>query len=139
MKTTLRRSRLVAPTLILVLASGCGGDGGSQGTGPENFAIRVGLDGSGVELTCERGCAWRTLGFGPLGIGEAKAVDNYGMTGVDRARTEDESAGVPFRFTVERTEQGVRLTGVDGTAWRELAFSCRPRACNQAIDRNGMT
>lgn len=45
---------------------------------------------------------------------------------------------VKFQILVETTEDGIRLTGLDGCAWKELSFSV-PKHKPQAIDQNGMT
>ncbi len=43
------------------------------------FLIRFATDSNGFALTCERGCAWRTLGWGFKPIGVAVPINEYGM------------------------------------------------------------
>jgi hypothetical protein len=43
-----------------------------------------------------------------------------------------------FLFTIEKTENGISLVGMEGTSWKTLSFSLAKNA-RQAIDQNGMT
>jgi hypothetical protein len=43
-----------------------------------------------------------------------------------------------FLFSIERTGDGIKLVGMNGTAWKELSFSCDGE-CEQWIDEYGMT
>jgi hypothetical protein len=43
------------------------------------FLIRFGIEDNGFLLSCERGCAWRTLGWGFRANGVAVPINEYGM------------------------------------------------------------
>ena len=43
-----------------------------------------------------------------------------------------------FLFTITKTENGIELKGIEGTAWTELKFSLAENG-KQAINQNGMT
>jgi len=44
-----------------------------------NFLIRFGTEPRGFLLSCDRGCAWRTLGWGFPANGVAVPINEYGM------------------------------------------------------------
>ena len=94
----------------------------------------VSLTDDGIDLRCTEGCAWTALAFGARPYGQEQAVDNFGMTNPSRTTEAAES----FLFTIQRTDDGVRLRGLEGTSWTELAFECAPGTCSVPIDRNGM-
>jgi hypothetical protein len=51
---------------------------------PENggsFLLRFGADETGFTLSCDRGCAWRTLGWMYPANGKPVPINEYGMSG----------------------------------------------------------
>lgn len=101
-----------------------------------NFTFVVeAADRNGIDLTCAEGCAWKVLSFD---VSEAQAIDARGMTGPSEENDNSATELADFLFTIERTEEGVRLEGKRGTAWKVLTFSCASGECSQAVDQNGM-
>ena len=89
----------------------------------------------GVKLSCQEGCAWETLTFNAE---NAQAVNQYGMTSVNEKEPKKDSDLANFLFTIENTEEGVRLQGIKGTAWTHLTFGMKERQ-SQSVDEMGMT
>ena len=123
--------------MIIALGFGCSSssDRTSQ-PDPESadFRIVVGLTDDGVVLRCTEGCAWIDLTFSAIPYGAEQAVDNFGMTNPSRTAQASDS----FLFTIQRTADGIRLRGLEGSLWTELSFECAPGACSVAIDENGI-
>jgi len=44
----------------------------------------------------------------------------------------------PFKISIQKTEDGVELKGIEGTAWTDLSFSLKNNQ-TQAVDEYGMT
>lgn len=112
----------------------------AQSAAPEvsNFAFVVRTTANSIDLTCTRGCAWKTLSFSAGIDGAPQAVDQYGMT-VERSQSSEERPGLAnFLFTIQRAADGVRLQGLRGSAWTSLSFGCRTSGCKQAVDQHGM-
>lgn len=107
-------------------------------TNDSKFLIRIQSNDSGLKLKCETGCAWKELSFS-LKDNKFQAVDQYGMTRVDRHKPSNDDKLANFLFVVQRTQDTINLEGKEGTAWTKLNFSCKDTECNQYIDQNGMT
>jgi len=91
-----------------------------------------------LHLKCKSGCAWKELTFSAA-VGDAsQGVDQYGMTPLPRNQSKEQSDLANFVVTIKRTEDGVSLKGVEGTAFKTLTFGPVPDD-GQAIDQNGMT
>ncbi len=99
------------------------------------FMILIETGVNGIKLKGIEGCAWKELSFNVPFAEKAQAIDQYGMT---QNRTKEESANSSFLFTITRTDNGIALEGIKGTAWIKLSFSCNGN-CQQAINQNGMT
>ena len=89
----------------------------------------------GIELSCQKGCAWKTLTFKVEG---AQAVNQYGMTGLNEEQPKGDSDLANFLFTIEPTSEGVELRGIEGTAWTHLTFGMKGKQ-SQSVDEMGMT
>jgi hypothetical protein len=102
------------------------------------FLILIQNTDNGLKLKCEEGCAWKELSFS-LKDDKFQAVDQYGMTTIDRDKPSDDDKLSNFLFEIQRTKNGISFGGKEGTAWTKLNFSCPDNKCNQYIDQYGMT
>lgn len=75
-----------------------------------------------ISMKSLKGSAWLELSFS-LDADGVQAVDEYGMTKVGTNSSYQDSELTNFLFTVSTTEDGIRLKGLEGTAWTELTFS----------------
>ena len=135
MNRTLRLRAFVP--LLAVLGLGCSGSPPPTPAPPAelaNFQIVVGMTDDGIVLQCTDGCAWVDLSFSVRPYAAEVAVDNAGMADASASAQSPDS----FLFTVQKTEEGIRLRGIHGSAWTELSFSCAPGACSVPIDEMGM-
>ena len=131
---------LSAIGIIAVMGAGCASPStqlAQSVSEPEHFRIEVGFTAEEIVLKCTRGCAWTDLAWGPVGPAfDAVAVDNFGMTSPSRDLQNRDTDFAAFLFTIQRTENGVQLRGVEGTSWTELSWGCA--SCSVAVDRRGM-
>ena len=88
-------------------------------------------------MECTEGCAWKTLSFRLSDDSEPQAIDEYGMTFLEKADQEENADLSNFLFTIERKGNKLFFKGIEGTAWTELSFSVSPQE-EQAIDERGM-
>lgn len=103
-----------------------------------DFTMVLETSDEAVHLKCKNGCAWKKLTFSAA-VGDApQGVDQYGMTPLPRKQSKEQSDLANFVVTIKRTEDGVSLEGVEGTAFKTLTFGPVPDD-GQAIDQNGMT
>jgi len=102
------------------------------------FTVILKTSADGVQLTCKKGCAWKELKFSTVVGDGPQAVDQYGMTPLPRQRSTEQSDLSNFVMTIKRTQDGISLQGLEGTAWKTLTFGPVPER-GQAIDQNGMT
>ncbi len=135
---TMKSHKNILYTILLsglVTLAGCGSQKSTRIT--EEFLINVGLSDTEINMTCQRGCAWTKLSFSTR-PGQPVAVDQYGMTNLsEESATSDQEAIADFLFTIERTDNGVLLRGIEGAAWKSLSFSL-PTNRTQAINQLGM-
>ena len=124
-------------TLLLALAPAGLFSQDQQEKEYKDFKISIQNTADGVKLRSTRGSAWITLSFN-LDIGEAQAIDEYGMTRVGRVYNKKNPELADFLFTLTKTEEGILLKGIEGTAWTELRFSLRSGQ-KQRFDAYGMT
>lgn len=100
-----------------------------------DFHFTVENSEGGVKLSCQEGCAWTELTFNSQ---QEQAVDQYGMTSIDRETPKKEDDLSNFLFFIERTENGVKMRGVKGTAWTHLTFGMEGKK-SQGVNQMGMT
>ena len=60
------------------------------------------------------------------------------MIELNNISSDKDSNLVDFMFTITKTENGIVLKGIEGTAWTDLSFSLLENR-KQAIDQFGMT
>lgn len=103
------------------------------------FLIVIEKENNEIKLTCQKGCAWKELSF-TLIENKSQAIIQFGMVTFPRGDfIKEYSINSNFLFTLNSTENGLKLEGKKGTAWLNLSFSCPKDNCKQAIDQNGMT
>jgi hypothetical protein len=82
------------------------------------------------------GSAWTELSF-TLKPYVPQAIDEYGMADLGQQSIEKDPKFADFLFTIMKTEKGILLKGLEGTAWTELSFSMKEYG-RQNIDQFGM-
>jgi len=100
------------------------------------FKIVVEKTGTGIKMKSLEGSAWLDLLFS-LNNYRPQAIDEYGMTALNAVSSNKDAGLADFLFTVTKTENGIELKGIEGTAWTELSFSLAENE-KQAIDQNGL-
>jgi hypothetical protein len=103
----------------------------------KDFKITIERTQEGVQLECKEGCAWKSLSFSANGD-KPQAVDEYGMTDLNKNPSQKDSNLADFLFTVAKTDKGISLQGMEGTAWKDLSFYNSIKN-TQDIDQYGMT
>jgi hypothetical protein len=106
-------------------------------TKSSKFLILVETTGDGVKLTSQEGCAWKELTF-TLNPDQPQAIDQYGMTSLNKSKPTEDKNLASFLFIIKRTKEGISLSGKGGTAWTKLSFDCTKGKCSQYVDFNGM-
>lgn len=105
-----------------------------------NFLIEIEKTNNTVKLICLSGCNWKELHYTTTNANLLQAIDQFGMTELSkRDRIEVEGESNNFLFTVEQHNNTITLSGIEGTAWKELSFNCKLNNCKQTIDQFGMT
>ena len=102
----------------------------------KDFKIIVEKAEHGINLQSAKGSAWIDLSFN-LNNGQSQAIDEYGMTELDKNSSDKDPNLADYLFTITKTEKGFSLKGFEGTAWTELSFSLDEND-KQAIDQVGM-
>lgn len=95
-------------------------------------------DNNKIVMECKEGCAWKTLSYNLSDNSKPQAIDEYGMTDLNKVNSQEDADLSNFLFTVERKGNRLNFKGVEGTAWTELSFSISPQQ-EQAINEMGMT
>lgn len=103
----------------------------------KNFKVVLEKTDEGVRLKGIEGVAWIDLSFN-LSDKQSQAVDESGMTNFNENSPLADPNLANFLFTVTKTESGIVLKGIEGTAWTELSFSLEKNS-KQAINQFGMT
>ncbi|MGM0706184.1 MAG: hypothetical protein ACQETP_09710, partial [Bacteroidota bacterium] len=83
----------------------------------------------GFALTCNAGCAWKTLSW--TGHDDVR-VNYFGMTEAEEADR--------FLFALSSIDGGFELEGIEGTAWASLNWECENReTCKARVDASGLS
>lgn len=88
------------------------------------FEIYVTQTNEGVDLICDQGCAWKRLAFNTPNKYKPQGINQLGMTQISGAEQSDDDTD-NFLFTIQKTNEGVSLSSLNGTAWRSLSFSIK--------------
>ena len=103
----------------------------------KDFKVIVEKTDNGIKMKSEKGSAWIDLSFS-FNNDQPQAVDEFGMTELKNVSENKDEKLADFLFTITKTENGIELKGIEGTAWTELKFSLAENK-KQAIDQFGMT
>ena len=102
-----------------------------------NFKIIIKNTDDGISMKSLNGSAWLDLSFN-LKNYVPQAIDEYGMTELGKVSDRKDTKLSNFLFTITKTQEGVNLKGIEGTAWTDLSFTLQ-QGNKQAIDQFGMT
>lgn len=140
MKTKSKFKRLLTTSLIalflLTLSYGLIAQEQSS-TDLKEFKITIEKTDNGFKMQGLKGSAWIDLSFS-LANNKPQTIDEYGMTQSGKVSTNKDPELADYLFTITKTEDGITLTGIEGTAWKELSFTL-PKNGKQSIDQFGMT
>ncbi len=139
MKTKLCFKKAISYLIIVFFALSATTELNAQEKKPadlKEFKIIVEKTEDGIKMTCTKGCAWKELTFN-LKVNKTQAIDEYGMTELNKNSSAHDPDLVNLLFTLTRTNEGIRLKGIEGTVWTDLSFSL-PVNKKQAIDQSGM-
>ncbi|PLX05214.1 MAG: hypothetical protein C0595_00430 [Marinilabiliales bacterium] len=139
MKTQLNLSRTLANlliiTIIIVAYSGLVAQTTTE-TDLKDFEIIIEKTTDGLKLECKKGSAWINLSFS-LSDKKEMAIDEYGMSDLNRVSANKNSKLADYLITIMKTDEGIKLKGVEGTAWTKLSFTLK-NGERQAINQFGM-
>jgi hypothetical protein len=103
----------------------------------KGFKITIEKTDDGIKMQSWDGSAWIDLSFS-LSNNKPQAIDEFGMTSLGKESTHKDSNLADYLFTITKTKDGIVLTGLEGTAWKELSFPLS-KNCKSTIDQFGMT
>lgn len=96
------------------------------------FEFTVEYQKNEFKLKSHNGFNWNTLSF------KATNLDKVYITKDGISIKLDDSEDSDIQFSIQKTKKGLKLTGIKGTIWKNLEFSCKWINCHQNIDQNGM-
>jgi hypothetical protein len=103
----------------------------------KDFEITIEKTDRGIQMQSSNGSAWLDLSF-RLSPDTPQAVDEWGMTSLDDLSADEHPRLADYLFTISYSTNGkISLTGLEGTAWKELSFTL-PDNGKQAIHQFGM-
>lgn len=140
MKTKSNFKRLIQNLLIALVVLTVSSELIAQekkSTDLKDFKVVVEKTENGIKMQSIDGSAWIDLSFN-INNDRPQAIDEYGMTELDKVSSSKDSNLADFLFTITKTENGIILKGIEGTAWTDLSFSLAENG-KQAIDQFGMT
>ena len=103
----------------------------------KDFKVTIENTDNGLKMHSSHGSAWIDLSFS-LHNYKPQAIDEFGMTQLDMVSPDNDSKLADYLFTITKTKNGIKLSGIEGTAWKELSFTL-PKYGKQTIDQFGMT
>lgn len=140
MKAKSKIERLLTTILIALFVITVGSESLAQeiiSADMKEFKITIEWTDNGLKLQSDKGSAWIDLSFS-LAKNKSQAIDEYGMTQLGNVSTNKDPKLADYLFTITKTKDRITLTGIEGTAWKELSFSLKKNS-RQAIDQFGMT
>ncbi|MBI9057850.1 MAG: hypothetical protein JEZ01_08745 [Labilibaculum sp.] len=132
--------RLIFSLLIAVFVLAASSDLMAQEKGStdlKDFKVVLEKTENGIKMQSIKGSAWIDLSFS-CNTDLPQAIDEYGMTTLDKVSSDKDSKLADFLITIMITENGIVLKGIEGTAWTDLSFSLAEND-KQAIGQFGMT
>ena len=139
MKTKLNFKQLIIDVLIVVFVLTASSELLAQekkSTDLKDFKVLVEKTDNGIKMICENGCAWKELTYS-INDYKPQAIDEYGMTELNKNSLDKDSNLTDFLFILTKTEKGIKLKGIEGTARTDLSFSLSKNK-QKAIDQLGM-
>jgi hypothetical protein len=137
-QSTFHRCLMAFETAFFVLALNTASMAQVQSAaGLSEFKISIERTDNGLKLHSFNGTAWIDLSF-RLANGQPQLIDEYGMTEAGNTSAHKDPALADFLFTITKTKNGMILTGIEGTAWKELSCSL-PKNGSVVITQLGMT
>lgn len=103
----------------------------------KDFKVVIEKTNNGIKTQSLQGSAWVDLAFS-INKYKPQAIDEYGMTELENVSSEKDTNLVNFLFTIIKTEKGIVLKGIEGTAWTDLSFYLKENE-RQMIDQYGIT
>ena len=140
MKTKSKIERLLTTTLIALFVMTVSSESIALekiSADLKEFKITIEKTDNGLKMQSYQGSAWIDLSFS-LANNKPQVIDEYGMTQLGKVATNKDPKLADYLFTITKTKDGITLTGIEGTAWKELSFSLKKNG-RQAIDELGMT
>ncbi len=140
MKIKLNAKKLILNLIVVVFAFAASNELIAQekkAMDLKDFKIVLKKTEDGIKMQSIEGSAWIDLAFS-INNYQQQAIDEYGMTALDRLSSVKDPNLADYLFTISKTENGIVLRGIEGTAWTDLSFSLRENG-KQAIDQFGMT
>ena len=140
MKTKLNFRKLITNTLMAAFVLTASSELIAQEKKADDlksFKVVVEKTENGIKMQSIKGSAWVDLSFS-INNDKPQAIDEYGMTELNKISSDKDSNLTNFLFTITKTENGIVLKGIEGTAWTDLSFSLSENR-KQAIDQFGMT
>lgn len=136
-KSNFKRVNLSFLMLLFVLVTNSTIAQEKKSVDSNDFKIIVEKTENGIKLQSVQGYAWKELSF-KLNDYQPQAINEFGMAELDKTQAEQDANFADFLFTIIKTDQGIELKGMEGTAWSELSFSLAENK-SQVIDKQGMT
>jgi hypothetical protein len=98
-----------------------------------DFQIVLETTENGIKFSSQHGCVWKELSYIS---NDEQIIDQNGIRGSSNLSDSKDSK---FLISVKKSENGLILKGLKGTAWLGLTYNCTSNNCSQAIDQNGMS
>jgi hypothetical protein len=100
------------------------------------FKIAIVKTHDGIKMKSHEGSVWQELGFSTPQY-KSHAIDKFGMKYQSSDGNEKKSVKEDYLFSISKTNYGIELKGIKGTAWKELKFTLSEGTA-QLIDNYGM-
>ncbi len=118
--------------LLAITMSSCGSKKDTVEISKDFQITIVSINQNEIQLKCTQGCRWNELSFN-LQKYQPQGIDAYGLTHAVNTLADVSDRLPDFKFSMERTDNGVHLESIRDTGWNELSFDCRDN-CNASIN-----
>lgn len=122
--------------LVLFLVTQKGVAQAQATTDLKSFKIKIENTKKGIKMQSLEGSAWVDLNFSTIKF-RPQAINENGMTSLKEDTSHANTELADYLFTIKKTNKNIKLTGIKGTAWKELTFTL-PLNSVQIIDQQGM-
>lgn len=103
----------------------------------KDFKIIIENTVDGLKLQGIEGSVWTDLSF-TINTNQSQAINTYGMTKVNDIMEEVDDTYTHFLITVTKTANGIKLKGVEGTAWKEASATFSFKSEKVMLDQHGI-